>query len=66
MNKETVILIIKIIVAILTAILGVLGVASFSACTMERTSDAVGRTTILIADTTWIDHRGSYQIKPSF
>ncbi len=62
MNKDLVTLILKIVVAIATAILGAIGVSVVSSCTAYRSADSYGRTTITVVDTTYIDHKGTYNI----
>lgn len=63
MKHETIIFILKIIVAICTGILSVLGVCAFSSCSSVQTLERVGRTTILTTDTTYINHNGNISIK---
>ncbi len=62
MEKSIILTIIKIIVAVLTAILGVFGVESLTSCTAYRSADSHGTTSIIVIDTTYIDHRGNYNI----
>ena len=63
MNKEFVILVLKIVVAVATAILGILGASSLSSCSAYRTVESQGKTVIVITDTTTVDHRGNYNLK---
>lgn len=58
MSKEVITTILKIIVAVCTAILGVLGVYSVTACTVAHNLDSVGRAVIITNDTTVINHGG--------
>lgn len=64
MTKTTLILILKFIIFILSLILTLLGVSSFTSCTALHQSVSSGRSTIIINDTTVIEHNGSLFFKP--
>lgn len=63
MNKDLIVIVLKIVVAIASAILAVLGANALTACTAYRSAESYGKTTITVADTTYIDHKGTYNIK---
>ena len=65
MSKDVFILALKIIIAVASAILGILGVSSLSSCTVYRTFESTGVTRIVTIDTTNINHSGSLNINYS-
>lgn len=65
MSKDVLILVLKCIIAIASAILGVLGVASFSSCTASRNVSSLGVTRVVTIDTTVVSHSGCYNLKLS-
>ena len=58
MKKDTIKLIVKILLYIITAIAGYLGVSSFTACTIDRSISSKGRGVGIFnyADTFYIEH----------
>lgn len=58
MKREIIIIVLKVIIAIATAILGVLGVTSFASCSVGHSVYGDGRATIITTDTTIIQHDG--------
>lgn len=64
-SKDVLILVLKCIVAIATAILGILGVASVSSCSASRNVTSLGVTRIVTTDTTVVNHSGCYNLKLS-
>ena len=65
MSKDVIILILKIIIAVASAILGILGVSSLTSCTVYRSFESSGITRIVTIDTTNINHSGSLNINYS-
>lgn len=63
MNRATFVLILKIVAAVATAILTVLGASSMAACAAYHAVESKGRTVIVVVDTTTVDHHGSYDIR---
>ncbi len=62
MNKDVIILVLKCIIAIASALLGVFGVASLSSCTAQRNVESIGTTRIIVTDTTVVNHTGNYSL----
>lgn len=58
MKKETIKLIVKVILYIITAIAGYFGVTAFSSCTVDRSISSKGRGVGIFnyADTFYIEH----------
>ena len=63
MNKDNIITILKILVAVLSAILSVLGASALCSCTGSHIIDGVGKTTIVTVDTTTVVHQGILKTK---
>lgn len=63
MTKDKIILILKIVVAVATAILSVLGASALSSCSTSHSIDGYGHTTIITTDTTNIVHKGYLKTK---
>ena len=64
MDKEIIIkFIVKVLLYAITLIAGYLGVASLSSCSASRSVQGVGRTKIVIIDSTTIDHSGVLNFK---
>lgn len=57
-SRELTIFILKIVVAVATAVLGVLGASALSSCTVTHSVDAQGKAVIITTDTTVINHNG--------
>lgn len=55
--------IVKVLLYALTLIASYLGVSSFTSCTAYRSVDSVGRSRIIVVDTTIVSHTGSYNLK---
>lgn len=58
MTKDVIITVLKIVVAVITAILGFLGVTSLSSCNVGHSVAGNGRAVIITNDTTVINHSG--------
>lgn len=58
MNKNTFTFILKMVVALATAILTVLGTQVFTSCAAKHYIDVNGRGTVITSDTTIITHTG--------
>lgn len=63
MNKSVVTLILKIVVAVATAILSVLGANTLASCSVNHAIDGYGRAVIVTTDTTVINHQGYLKSK---
>lgn len=63
MEKSVLILVLKIVVAVASAVLAVLGANVLSSCTAYRSAESHGKTVITVVDTTYIDHKGTYNIQ---
>lgn len=55
--------VIKVLLYALTLIASYFGVSSLASCTAYRSVDSVGRSRIVFADTTYISHKGCYNLK---
>lgn len=55
--------IVKVLLYALTLIASYLGVSSLTSCTAYRSVDSVGRSRIIVIDTTVVSHTGSYNLK---
>lgn len=55
--------VVKVLLYALTLIASYLGVSSLMSCTSSRSVDSVGRTRIVVVDTTFVSHTGSYNFK---
>lgn len=55
--------VIKVLLYALMLIASYFGVSSLTSCTSYRTVDSVGRTRVVIVDTTIVSHTGSYNLK---
>lgn len=62
-TRNLITLILKIVVAIATAILGVLGANALASCSVNHAIDATGRAVIVTTDTTVINHDGYLKTK---
>lgn len=60
MNKEVLKIIIKVLIYTLGLIGSYLGVSALTSCTSSRAVECHGRTTVLIQDTTIIEHSSDY------
>lgn len=60
MNKEVLKIIIKILVYALGLIGSAFGISALTSCTSSRAVECHGKTTILIQDTTTIEHSSGY------
>lgn len=64
MDKSNLIMLLKVLAAVIAGILSVLTVACFSSCsTAQHFNESKGRTTILVNDTTVINHSGVLNLK---
>lgn len=55
--------VIKVLLYSLTLIASYFGVSSLTSCTSYRSVDSVGRSRIIVVDTTIVSHTGSYNFK---
>lgn len=55
--------IIKVLIAALTALASAIGIQSLSSCTVSRSVDSYGVARIVTVDTTVINHTGSISFK---
>lgn len=60
MNKDLLKIIIKVLIYALGLIGSYLGVSALTSCTSGRAVECHGRTTVLIQDTTIIEHSSDY------
>lgn len=60
MNKEVLKIIIKVLIYALGLIASALGVSALTSCTSGRAVECHGKTTILIQDTTILEHSSDY------
>lgn len=60
MNKEVLKIIIKVLIFALGLIGSVFGVSALTSCTSSRAVECYGKTTILIQDTTTIEHSSDF------
>lgn len=60
MNKDILKIIIKVLIYALGLIGSYLGVSALTSCTSSRTVECHGKTTILIQDSTTIEHSSDY------
>ena len=63
MNKEVLKFIVKVLIYALGLIGSALGITALSSCSVSRSVDGVGKTTIITTDTTYIHHNGVLKIK---
>lgn len=63
MKKETTIFVLKLVVAVATAILGVLGASSLVSCDVHKYIESKGKAVIVTVDTTIVNHDGSITFK---
>ena len=60
MNKEVLKIIIKVLVYALGLIGSAIGISALTSCTSGRAVECHGKTTVLIQDTTTIEHSSNY------
>lgn len=60
MNKEVLKIIIKVLIYALVLIGSALGILALSSCTSSRAVQFHGRGTVLIQDTTFVEHSSDY------
>lgn len=63
MNKEILKIIIKVLIYALGLVGSYYGVTSLTSCTIQRSSEVVGRAVIVTNDTTIVNHHGSMYFK---
>jgi hypothetical protein len=56
-KKEILIIALKVIIYVCSAILAVFGVSAMTSCSTSKDVDIYGKTTIVSTDTTYINHR---------
>ena len=62
-KKEFLKIIIKVLIYALGLFGAYLGVSAVTSCTIQRSSEAVGRAVIVTCDTTIVNHHGSISFK---
>lgn len=60
MNKEVLKIIVKVLIYALGLIASAIGISAFASCTSSRTVQFHGRGTVLIQDTTFVEHSSDY------
>lgn len=60
MNKEVLKIIVKVLIYALGLIGSALGISALSSCTSSRAVQFHGRGTVLIQDTTFVEHSSDY------
>ena len=55
--------VIKVLLYALSLIASYFGVSSLMSCTAYRSVDSVGCSRIVVVDTTFVSHKGSYNLK---
>lgn len=60
MNKEVLKIIIKVLIYALGLVGSALGISALSSCTSSRAVQFHGRGTVLIQDTTFVEHSSDY------
>lgn len=60
MNKEVLKIIVKVLIYVLGLIGSALGISALTSCTSSRSVECRGKTTILVQDTTTIEHSSDY------
>nr|DAX11912.1 MAG TPA: hypothetical protein [Microviridae sp.] len=63
MKKEVIKIIIKVLIYALSLIGIYFGVSAMTSCTVQRQFDSFGKGTIIVSDTTYISHSGSWFFK---
>lgn len=63
MNKHVVILVLKIIIGVCTAVLSVLGASTLVSCQVSKSIQSKGHTRIYTVDTTNVYHSGNLKFK---
>ncbi len=63
MNKEIIKIIIKVLIYALGLIGTYFGVSAMTSCTVQRSFESFGRGTVIINDTTYLKHGGSWFFK---
>lgn len=63
MNKEVIKIIIKVLIYFLGLIGTYFGVSAMTSCTVQRSFESGGRGTIIVSDTTFINHSGNWYFK---
>lgn len=63
MDRELIITILKIVGYAVAALLSYFTAISLVSCSAYRSADSYGKTTIIVTDTTVIDHKGTYDVK---
>lgn len=55
--------VIKVLLYALTLIASYFGVSSLTSCSTYHSVDSAGRTRVVIVDTTFVSHKGNYNLK---
>lgn len=63
MKKNILIIILKAVGAIIAVLLGYLGVVACTSCTTTRNYRSEGKAIVIMNDTTYIYHDGTFQFK---
>ena len=63
MNKEFIKIFIKVLIYFLGLIGSYFGVYALTSCTVQRSFESGGKGTIIVTDTTYINHSGNWYFK---
>ena len=63
MNKEIIKIFIKVLIYLLGLIGTYFGVSAMTSCTVQRSFESGGSGTIIVSDTTFINHSGNWYFK---
>lgn len=63
MKNEVIKIIIKVLIYALGLIGAYFGISAMTSCTVQRQFDSSGRGTVVVSDTTYISHSGSWFLK---
>lgn len=63
MNKEVIKIIIKVLIYALGLIGTFFGVSAMTSCSVQRSFESGGRGTIIVSDTTFVNHSGNWYFK---
>lgn len=63
MNKVFIKIFIKVLIYILGLVVTYFGVSTMTSCSVQRSFQSAGRGTIIVTDTTFINHSGNWYFK---
>lgn len=58
MKKEIIIILLKVLAYAIGLLLAYFGASTLVSCTVSRSLDSIGKSTIITTDTTYINHKG--------